>query len=185
MGGLNFSLISSHEEKLPSHCYVSTLFNKKSICFFLFEKKNFWSFLKCTEISEEVFQLWRHTYVREQNFGCPSRIWQNRTSFYKGSLRGPVRHAGVLNQPSGTSLNTNTGSIGASRAHLCAHAHEATLLIRRTHSVYSITLLYFTKWSKHQKRTCKNIHWGVDSKSEVGKVRPAKYLLYDLIDVKI
>jgi len=51
-------------------------------------------------------------------------IWQSRTSSSKGSLRGPVRCAGVLNQPSRTSLNTNTISIDAAQAHLHAQAHE-------------------------------------------------------------
>jgi len=54
-------------------------------------------------------------YVRERNFGRPFTIWQIRTSSNKGSLKGPIRRAGVLNQRWGTSLNTNTGSIGAPR----------------------------------------------------------------------
>jgi len=67
----------------------------------------------------------RHSYiyVREQNFGWPSMIWQSHTSSNKGSIRH-VRHARVLFQASGTSLITNTGSIGAARAHLRAHAHQ-------------------------------------------------------------
>ncbi len=63
-------------------------------------------------------------YVQEQNFGWPSTIWQCRTSSNKGSLRGPVRHAGAPDQSSGTTLNKNTGSIGAAQAHLHAHAHQ-------------------------------------------------------------
>jgi hypothetical protein len=73
-----------------------------------------------------LFQHW-NINVREQNFGQPFMIQQNHTSSNKGSLRGPIRHAGVLNQQCGTSLNTNTGSIGAPWAHLLAHAHRATL----------------------------------------------------------
>jgi len=66
-------------------------------------------------------------YVREQNFGRPSMTQQNHTSSNKGSLRGPVRRAGVLNQRCGISLNSKTGSIGAPQAHLRAHAHQAAL----------------------------------------------------------
>jgi hypothetical protein len=48
------------------------------------------------------------------------KVVQART---KVPSKGPVRHAGDQNQRSGTSL----GSIGAARAHLRAHAHQATL----------------------------------------------------------
>jgi hypothetical protein len=88
--------------------------------------------------------------VREQNFGRPSTICQNRTSSNKGSLRGLVRCAGVLNQQSGTSLNTNTGSIGAPRAHLRPHVHKATLA--RTPSQWSGTLARTpSQWSGNLK----------------------------------
>jgi len=43
----------------------------------------------------------------------------------KDLSKGPARHSGAQNQRSGTSL----GSIGAPRAHLRAHAHQATLVI--------------------------------------------------------
>jgi len=59
-----------------------------------------------------------HKYVREQNFGQPSMIQPNCTSLSKGSLRDPVRHTGSPDQPSGTSVNTNTCSIDAAQAHL-------------------------------------------------------------------
>jgi len=75
---------------------------------------------------KSIFGLWLcQINVWEKNFGQPSMMWQSRTSQNKGSLRGTVRRAGVLNQSSGTSLNTNTGSIGAAQAHLHAHAHES------------------------------------------------------------
>jgi len=54
-------------------------------------------------------------------------IQQNHTSLNKGSLRVPVRRTGVLNQRCWTSLNNNTGSIGAPWAHLRTQAHRATL----------------------------------------------------------
>jgi hypothetical protein len=79
---------------------------------------NFVMFFKC---------FFYYINIREQNFGRPSTIRQNRTSLNKGSLRGHVRRAGVLNQRCGTSLNTNTGSIGVPQAHRQAHAHKATL----------------------------------------------------------
>jgi hypothetical protein len=80
-------------------------------------------------------------HVREQNFGQPFMIQQNHTSSDKGSLRGPVRHAGVLNQQCRTSLNTNTGSIGAPQVHRRAHAHRA--MLARTPA----------QWSRNLKRS--------------------------------
>jgi len=74
-----------------------------------------------------INQITHSIHVHEQNFGRPSMIWQSRTSSNKGSIRGLVRCARVLNQLSGTSLNTNTGSIDEAQAHLCAHAQEVTL----------------------------------------------------------
>jgi len=40
------------------------------------------------------------------------------------ALRDPVRHTGTPDQPSGTSVNTNSGSIDAAKAHLCVHGHH-------------------------------------------------------------